>query len=60
MIDFWKYIRDYPYWERFKRDTYYFFRPVLNIRDTTKYFKSGNGNENDLDYSYTKYKNRKR
>ncbi len=52
MKDFWKYVKDYPYWERFKRDTYYYFHPIAYIKDAKRWAISQK--ESDLDYSYNK------
>ena len=57
IMNTWKYIKDFPYWERFKRDTYYFFHPIAHERDLKRYFKSGA--EDDADYSYKKNKGKK-
>lgn len=58
MKDIWKYIKEYPYWERFKRETWYYFHPVSHLKDAKLYFKTEN--LEDLDKSYNDYKAQKR
>lgn len=51
---FWEFVKNYPYWERFKRDTWYYFRPFAHGRDLKRYLKSNN--IDDADYSYNNRK----
>ena len=52
----WKFIKEFPYWETFKQQTWYFFRPIAHIKDAHKYCKSGD--EKDITYSYDKRHNK--
>jgi len=57
MINFWEFIKDFPYWERFKINTYYYFHPINHGIDISAWIESRD--EDDLYKHYNEYKQRK-